>query len=92
MNRLELAQEISEKIKDITSKKEKLNLGDVGGFYVCAHDHYPDGLIFSVWASDVATNLAPTFDADLNLIKDNDYPESIDEAKSALKEFLEGEI
>lgn len=92
MNKLELAQEINDKIKDIHSKTDELNLGDVEGFYVCVHNHYKRGLMFSVWAYGFDSDLAPTFDTDLNLRTDNGYKGDIDEARAALKEFLEGEV
>jgi hypothetical protein len=32
------------------------------------------------------------FNANLELIDNRDYPDNIDEARAALKEFLEGEV
>ena len=83
MNRLELAQEIYEKQKKLQVK--------INDHIFCVQDHYKDGIRFSAW-NFRHQGAAPMFDADLNLIKDNDYPESIDEARAALKEFLEEDV
>ncbi len=86
MNRLELAQEIYDKRKILVKSSF------TQGHHVCLHDHMPDGVIFSVWLQGTDSSEAPLFNAELEVVGNNDYPESIDEAKAALKEFLEGNV
>ncbi len=86
MKRLELAQEIYDKQQMLQSSI------DSSGYNICVHTHYYNGLVFSAWLHKEGHKLVPQFDSDLNLIQDNGYKGNIDEARAALKEFLEGEV
>ncbi len=86
MNRLELAQEIYEK------RQRLKNNFIIKGHHICIHDSLPSGLIFSSWLQGADSSTAPQFNANLEVVKNIDYQESIDEARAALKEFLEGEV
>ncbi len=87
MNRLELAQEIYD-------KEKKLRLSDrPQGFNICYLSIRASlKLTFMVWSDSVGRGKWLEFNANLDLIKNKDYPESIDEARAALKEWLEGEV
>jgi hypothetical protein len=86
MNRLELAQEIYEKQQKLSN-----NL-IIQGHQICIHFGIIGGLTFSVWPQGTDSAEAPRFNEDLVLISGHGYKEIIDEAKAALKEFLEGEV
>ena len=85
MNKLELAQEIYDKQQKLT------NNSLIQGHHICVHDRIPGGLIFTSWLQGTDSSKAPQFNANLDLIENKDYKKSIDEARAALKEFLEGE-
>ncbi len=86
MNRLELAQEIYDKINLFRGS-------------VLIKDHrvmaqvYNTGIIFSVWKNEELYNGSLQFRPDMSIVHEqHGYDGSIDEARAALKEFLEGEI
>jgi len=91
MNKLELAQEIGEKVN---SFQKTYKIGDYyaypqfgGGF---------EGVVFSVWKNypefvKPAANIY--FHPDLTRVyPDDEYAGNEDEARAALKEFLESEV
>jgi len=86
MNRLELAQEISDK------QQMLINNLITQGHQICVHHGIIGGLTFSAWLQGTDSSEAPMFNAELEVVGNNDYPESIDGARAALKEFLEGEV
>ncbi len=87
MNRLELAQEINDKIKLIG--KSQL----IQGHRVMAQVIHSKGVIFSVWVDGSMDGCSIYFYADMSRVyPSGDYTGGIDEAKAALKEFLEGDV
>lgn len=86
MNVLELAQ-------DILDKKAKFKgLDRPCGYSIAHQDHYQEPM-FSVWPSSVwPDGSEPLFNAKCELVNDNGYEGDIEEARQALKEFLEGEV
>jgi hypothetical protein len=92
MNKLELAQEIGEKVN---SFQKTYKIGDYytypqfgGGF---------EGVVFSVWKNypelDDFTGANVYFHPDLTRVyPDDEYAGNEDEARAALKEFLESEV
>ncbi len=85
MNRLELAQEIYD-------KQQKLRVsGRPQGFNICITETVNE-LTFMVWHDSVGLERWIEFNAKLDVVNNKNYPESIDEAKAALKEFLEGDV
>ena len=85
MNKLELAQEIYD-------KQQKLRLSDrPQGFNICITETVQE-VSFMVWSELVGLDKWLEFNAELEVVNNKDYPESIDEARAALKEFLESEV
>lgn len=87
MKRLELAQEIYD-------KEKKLRLLDrPQGFNICYLSIRASlNLTFMVWSDSVGKGKWLEFNANLEVVNNKDYSESIDEARAALKEFLESEV
>ena len=86
MNRLELAQEISDK------QQMLINNLITQGHQICVHHGIIGGLTFSAWLQGTDSSKAPMFNANLEVANNNLYKGNIDEARAALKEFLEGEV
>ena len=86
MNRLEITQEIYDKQQIL------INNLIIQGHQICPHYGIPGGLSFSVWLQGSDSSEAPMFNSNLELLKNIEYTEIIDEARAALKEFLEGEV
>ena len=86
MNKLELAQEIYEKQQKIVN-----NL-ITQGHQICIHYGIIGGLTFSVWLQGTDSAEAPMFNANLESFNNHFYKGNIDEARAALKEFLESEV
>ncbi len=85
MNKLELAQEIYD-------KQQKLGVSErPQGFNICITETINE-LTFMVWHDSVGLKKWLEFNANLDFINNKNYPESIDEARAALKEFLESEV
>ena len=90
MKVIDLAQEIYSKRKEFVNASTSVSL--VSGYHFCMHDHITDGVRFSVWHNGTDSTHAPLFNANLEVVNNTDYPESIDEARAALEEFLESEV
>jgi hypothetical protein len=86
MNKLELAQEIYEK------QQKLVNNSIIQGHHISVHYGITSGLNFSAWLQGTDSSKSPKFNANLEVVANKDYPESIDEARAALKEFLESEV
>ena len=86
MNKLELAQEIYDKQQKIVN-----NL-IIQGHQICVHYNIIGGLTFSAWLQGTDSSEAPMFDDNLEAFNDTFYKGDIDEARAALKEFLESEV
>lgn len=84
MNRRELAQEIYDK----QQKLKKINRPE--GFVIGITETVEE-ITFMVFHESVSLFWIE-FNANLEVVNNRNYPESIDEARAALKEFLEGEV
>jgi hypothetical protein len=91
MKVLELAQQmycLQQKLD-----KEQLDR-PVNGHHIVTHynSFNDEGLKISCWDSKFNSLLAPIFNAELELLKDNDYPGDIEAAREALKKYLAQEV
>ena len=85
MKRLELAQEIKRKESIFNTEKRP------DGFYICLSTAREE-VVFIVWEEESKMSGAAEFNEDLVLIGGYGYKGDIDEARAALKEFLESEV